>query len=173
LYCEFLLQEDSIHSLNFEQEGLCCRVFNPDDAPGVTEYPAGPYGNPNCDSPLILEENLYSAIERIVPDASFTLLTGDLVERIQWLTTDKDIVMDIDSCYSHMKGLELVYGAVGNHEANPVSSFPPAGVQTLANQSNQYMYDTLAENWIDWIRARRGSKYSIELRSIFGTSSMD
>jgi sphingomyelin phosphodiesterase len=117
----------------------------------VTDYPAGPYGDHNCDSPLDLEESLYSAIEQIVPDASFTLFTGDIVEGIQWLTTNKEIVTDIDSCYSHMRGLDLVYGAVGNHEANPVNSFPPAGVHTLTNQSNQYMYDTLAENWIDWI----------------------
>jgi sphingomyelin phosphodiesterase len=67
------------------------------------------------------------------------------------LTTSKDITTDIDSCYSHMAGLRLVYGAVGNHEANPVNSFPPEGVQTLANYSNQYMYNTLAANWFEWI----------------------
>ena len=117
----------------------------------MTEYPAGPFGNHNCDSPLDLEESLYRAIEQIVPDAAFTLFTGDIVEGVEWLTTDKEIVNDINSCYSHMSGLRLVYGAVGNHEANPVNSFPPAGVHTLANQSNQYMYDTLALNWLDWI----------------------
>lgn len=67
-----------------------------------------------------------------------------------------------------MHGLNLVYGAVGNHEANPVNSFPPQGVHTLANQSNQYMYDTLASSWIDWIgpdaaatAALRAGAYSI------------
>lgn len=117
----------------------------------MTEYPAGPWGDHHCDSPLDLEESLYAAIEQIVPDAAFTLFTGDLVEGVQWLTTKQDIITDIDSAYSHMKGLDLVYGAVGNHEANPVNSFPPAGVRTLVNQSNQYMYDRLAENWIEWI----------------------
>lgn len=102
---------------------------------------------------MSLEESLYAAIEHHEPDAAFTLFTGDIVEGVQWLTTAKEIVTDIDSCYSHMRGLNLVYGAVGNHEANPVNSFPPQGVHTLANQSNQYMYNTLAGNWLEWIGA--------------------
>ncbi len=73
------------------------------------------------------------------------------MEGVQWLTTANEIVTDIDSCYSHMSALELVYGAVGNHEASPVNSFPPAGLQVLANQSNQYMYETLSDNWQCWI----------------------
>lgn len=67
-----------------------------------------------------------------------------------------------------MRGLNLVYGAVGNHEANPVNSFPPQEVHTLANQSNQYMYDTLAGNWLDWVgseaaatAALRAGAYSV------------
>ena len=67
-----------------------------------------------------------------------------------------------------MKGLGLVYGAVGNHEANPVNSFPPQGVHTLANYSNQYMYDTLAGSWFGWIgpgaaatAANRAGAYSV------------
>lgn len=117
----------------------------------MTEYPAGPWGNHNCDSPLDLEKSLYAAIEKTVPNASFTLFTGDIVEGVQWLTTNSEIVSDIDSCYTHMQTLKQVYGAVGNHEANPVNSFPPAGVHTLANQSDQYMYNTLSENWLQWI----------------------
>ncbi len=54
------------------------------------------------------------------------------MERIKWPTTNKEIMNDSDSCYSYMRGLDLMY-AVGKHEANPVNFFPPAGVQTWTN----------------------------------------
>jgi sphingomyelin phosphodiesterase len=53
-------------------KNICCRNYTADDAPGVTDYPAGPYGNTACDSPLSLEESLYSAIETLVPNRTFT-----------------------------------------------------------------------------------------------------
>lgn len=53
-------------------KNICCRTYTSDDAPGVTEYPAGEYGAHTCDSPLSLEESLYTAIETLVPDRSFT-----------------------------------------------------------------------------------------------------
>lgn len=53
-------------------KNICCRVYDSDDAVGVTDYPAGPYGNVNCDTPLALEESLYAAIKSISPDAAFT-----------------------------------------------------------------------------------------------------
>jgi hypothetical protein len=62
-----------------------------------------------------------------------------------------------------MRGGGLVYGAVGNHEANPVNSFPPQGVRTLANYSNQYIYDTLAGNWFGCIGP--GAAATVALRA--------
>lgn len=53
-------------------KNICCRVYEADDAVGVTDYPAGPYGNAACDSPLLLEESLYAAVKNITPDAAFT-----------------------------------------------------------------------------------------------------
>jgi sphingomyelin phosphodiesterase len=143
------------------EETLCCRPYTAEDAHGLTDYPAAPYGNHNCDSPLSLEESLCVAIDQHAHDAAFTLFTGDIVEGVQWLTTAKEIVKDIDSCYSHIRGLNLVYGAVGNHEANPVNSFPPQGVHTLHNQSNQYMYHTLAVNWLEWIGAEAAATAAV------------
>ncbi len=51
---------------------ICCRPYTAADAPGNTSYPAGPFGNPGCDSPLTLEESMYSAIKSLVPDRAFT-----------------------------------------------------------------------------------------------------
>lgn len=87
---------------------ICCRPFTPADYPNVTQYPAGPYGNNKCDSPLSLEESMYAAIEQIVPDSSFTMFTGDLVEGAEWLTTKEEVVIDMNDVYYRMKGLKTV-----------------------------------------------------------------
>lgn len=53
-------------------KNICCRPYTAADGVGVTEYPAGEYGSQFCDSPVSLEESLYTAIESLVPDRSFT-----------------------------------------------------------------------------------------------------
>jgi sphingomyelin phosphodiesterase len=53
-------------------KNICCRPYTTGDEPGVTDYPAGEYGNHACDSPLTLEESLYAAVESLVPDRAFT-----------------------------------------------------------------------------------------------------
>lgn len=142
-------------STNCTQD-ICCFTYEADDAPGVTDYPAGPWGEHTCDSPLDLSLSMYSAIMDFVPDAAFTVFTGDLVEGREWSTTHAEIVQDINSAYQHMAAAGLgaqVYGTVGNHEASPVNSFPQAAIAgaIACNQSNQYMYNALASNWAQWI----------------------
>jgi sphingomyelin phosphodiesterase len=134
-------------------EEICCYPYTADMAPNVTDYPAGPWGDHACDSPLRLSESMYQAINEIASDAQFTIFTGDLVEGREESTTHGEIMNGIDSAYEHMSasGLDIVYAAVGNHEASPVNSFPQAGIDIPANQSNQYMYNTLADNWSRWI----------------------
>lgn len=51
---------------------ICCRPYTPAHAPGNTSFPAGPFGNSACDSPVSLEENMYAAINALVPDRAFT-----------------------------------------------------------------------------------------------------
>jgi sphingomyelin phosphodiesterase len=152
-------------------ELICCYPYTTDMEPGVTAYPAGTWGDHACDSPLGLSVSMYEAIRKTVPDAAFTIFTGDIVEGRQESTTHTEIVTDINSANQHMRanGLDLVYSTVGNHEASPVNSFPQAElVGVAANQSNQYMYDALADNWVDWIgqstagdAAQQAGAYSI------------
>ena len=61
-------------------KNICCRPYTTADEPGNTDYPAGEYGEHTCDSPLTLEESLYAAIESLVPNRTFTIFTGDVVE---------------------------------------------------------------------------------------------
>lgn len=56
-------------------EDLCCHAYTHSDAPGVTSYPAGPFGNNNCDTPLALEEHMYDAIKEVVPERAFTIFS--------------------------------------------------------------------------------------------------
>jgi len=126
-------------------KNVCCRPYTEADQPGNTASPAGPFGDPNCDTPLSLEQSMYSAIEKLIPDAAFTMFTGDVVEGAVWLVNNNEIISDLTSAYSNMSSLNTVYGVVGNHDVAPVNSFPPAPIDTT--MSSQYVYDTLSAEW--------------------------
>lgn len=131
-------------------KNICCRPYTSADVPGNNSYPAGEYGNVNCDSPLSLEESMYTAINDLVPDAAFAIFTGDVVEGAVWLVNETEVTGDLNNAYSKMSTLGLtVYGVVGNHDAAPVNSFPPAAVDTTI--SSQWVYDTLSADWTTWI----------------------
>ncbi|KAK5797708.1 hypothetical protein VI817_003999 [Penicillium citrinum] len=132
-------------------KNICCRPYTTTDAPGNTSYPAGEFGNPNCDSPVTLEESMYKAIEHFVPDASFTIFTGDVVEGAVWLVNQTEVTSDLNDAYNTRMPsyLNKVYGVVGNHDAAPVNSFPSAAIDTTI--SSQWVYDTLSSAWKKWI----------------------
>ncbi|KAL7267736.1 hypothetical protein RUND412_009662 [Rhizina undulata] len=147
-------------------KNICCRPYTADDEPGITDTPAGAYGNVHCDTPLSLEESMYAAIESLVPDAAFTLFTGDAVEGFVWGVTEAEVENDLDSAYTHMSKLSTVYGVVGNHDVAPVNSFPPAAVDTTI--TSQWAYDTLSGLWKTWI----GSTASSAADSNYGSYSV-
>jgi sphingomyelin phosphodiesterase len=129
---------------------ICCRPYTTADSPGNNNYPAGPYGNTNCDAPVSLEESMYAAIQSIAPNAAFTLFTGDIVDHAVWLDNETQNIKDINDAYSRMSGLVNVYGTAGNHEAAPANAFPPTALKTTAEQ---WVYDTLSADWTPWIGA--------------------
>ncbi|CAK7226792.1 hypothetical protein SEUCBS140593_006361 [Sporothrix eucalyptigena] len=132
-------------------KNICCRPYTTADAPGNNDYPAGAYGNHACDSPVTLEESLYSAAKTIAPDAAFTIFTGDVVEGAIWLVNETEVTTDLQDAYAMMAsyGLPTVYGVVGNHDTAPVNSWPPADIDTTI--SSQWAYDTLSSAWAQWI----------------------
>ncbi|KAG4439668.1 hypothetical protein IFR05_004865 [Cadophora sp. M221] len=147
-------------------KNICCRPYTAADEPGVTAYPAGEYGNHACDSPVTLEESLYSAIENLVPNRAFTIFTGDVVEGAVWLVNDTEVTNDLEDAYARMKDLGKAYGVVGNHDAAPVNSFPPASVDTTI--STQWAYDVLSSEWASVI----GSTAAAEVESNYGSYSV-
>lgn len=131
-------------------EPICCRAYSPDLAPGNNSYPAGPYGNTKCDPPKILEDSMYEGIKQLVPDAAFTIFTGDVPAHDIWLITKQEVLTDLHSTYDTMKkNLKTVYPAVGNHETYPVNSFAPARV--ISNYSADWVYNTLNDEWKPWL----------------------
>ena len=141
-----IVHYSDIHVDPFYEEGanynctkpICCRPYTTADAPGNNQYPAGEYGNYKCDAPVSLEESMYAAIKSIVPNAAFTLFTGDIVDHAVWLTNKTQNIKDINDVYSRMSGLPNVYGTAGNHEASPSNAFPPPAVKNAPSQ--QYVY---------------------------------
>lgn len=141
----------------------CCRVFNESYAPGKTKFPAGPYGDHRCDSPTALEQSMYKAIEKFVPDAALTIFTGDIIGGGVWNTSKPYNEAEIEHAYDNMNDhLHLVYGTAGNHESNPANIFEP---NSLGNET-QWVYDALSDQWSRWIgseaeqQARKSGAYS-------------
>ncbi|KAH7152207.1 Metallo-dependent phosphatase-like protein [Dactylonectria estremocensis] len=127
---------------------ICCRPYTQGDEPGNTRSPAGPNGDHNCDSPVSLEESMYAAIKEIVPDAAFTVFTGDIVDHAVWNTSKPYNEEQITNAYEMMdKNLGIVYGTAGNHEAHPANAFQPNSV----GDASQWIYDLLAGLWSGWI----------------------
>lgn len=149
-------------------KNICCRPYDADDEPGVTDYPAGPYGNPACDSPVSLEESLYAAIEALVPNRTFTIFTGDVIEGDVWLTTDEEVTSNLNDAYGRMVSIGQTYAVVGNHDSCPVDSFPPAAVDTTYAAETQIFYDTISSDIESWV----GSAAAAEVSSNYGSYSV-
>ncbi|KAA1479007.1 hypothetical protein DENSPDRAFT_89208 [Dentipellis sp. KUC8613] len=94
-------------------ESICCRTTS--SSSGNTTEPAGPFGNARCDSPVDLAESLLRAVDTIAPGASFTILTGDVVERDTWLVNKSEVTVDLEAWNLEMlQNLRTaVYPAIG------------------------------------------------------------
>lgn len=149
-------------------KNVCCRAYDADDAVGVTDYPAGAYGNVECDSPVTLEESLYAAIEELVPNRTFTIFTGDVIVGDVWETTDNEVSGGMNDAYGRMEGIGQTYAVIGNHDSCPVDSFPPAAVDTTYADETQIFYTTLSEDIASWI----GSSGSSSVAENYGSYSV-
>ncbi|KAM0278553.1 hypothetical protein ACHAQH_005121 [Verticillium albo-atrum] len=128
---------------------ICCRPYKDGDRPGRTQTPAGRFGSPRCNTPVTLERSMYQAINRLVPNASFALFTGDVVDAVVWDTSQEHNLATIAASYEVMAAhLPHVYPVVGNHEMHPANLIPP---QKSKFASAQWMYDAVADNTARWI----------------------
>ncbi|KAK7743069.1 hypothetical protein SLS62_010701 [Diatrype stigma] len=164
---------------------ICCRDYSAtgrDHKHGVPA-PAGRNGDHRCDAPASLEDSMYAAIRRLVPDAAFALFTGDVVDHAVWNTTRAQNTLDIEDAYGRMAAALplspvtesplVVYSTAGNHEADPTNSFPPTGADPGDGDGEggaggvQWLYDLLSSAWGQWIgpgaaETRRFGAYSVK-----------
>ena len=72
-------------------KSICCRPYNATFDIGsdlAKLYPAEPYGEHYCDTPVDLEEAQYHGINEMVRDRAFVISTGDMVEGFTVCTLD-------------------------------------------------------------------------------------
>ena len=102
---------------------------------------------------------MYAAIKELVPDAAFSIFTGDIVDHAIWNTSQEYNTEEINSAYKLMsETLGTVYATAGNHEASPVNAFQPNSV----GNSIQWAYDLFTNNWSGWI----GTDAAAEVKKI-------
>jgi sphingomyelin phosphodiesterase len=111
---------------------------------------------------------MYAAITDVVPDAAFTIFTGDMIDHAIWNTSrayneaestsfntllslpepgDTDRVL-VKRQYGVMNGsLAYVYATAGNHEEHPTNAFQPNSLGDKA----QWIYSVLSSEWSRWI----------------------
>ncbi|PHH61879.1 hypothetical protein CDD81_7743 [Ophiocordyceps australis] len=127
---------------------ICCRPYTEADAPGNAKRAAGPFGDHKCDVPHSLEESMYRAINQLVPDAAFSMFTGDIVDHGVWMTSKAANEEKIQNAYNIMnQSLPLIYGTAGNHEAHPVNGFQP----NEQGSETSWVYSLLSSNWNHWV----------------------
>lgn len=122
---------------------------------------------------------MYAAIRETVPDAAFSIFTGDIVDHAVWDTSESQNAAGIRDAYNRMARAGLVvHGTAGNHEASPANSFPPTAAVNgtgLSNNPTQWLYDLLASAWAQWngpaaaVTTREFGAYSTKYVSDAGT----
>ncbi|CAK5281363.1 unnamed protein product [Mycena citricolor] len=127
-------------------KNICCRAYTADEAPGVTNTPAGPFGNSACDT---------------------RIFTGDVVEGDVWLSSTTEVTTNLKDAYSRMASIGETYAVIGNHDSAPVNSFPPPAVSTDYAPETQISYDDLSANIQQWI----GSAAASQVSNNFGSYS--
>ncbi|TDL22142.1 sphingomyelin phosphodiesterase [Rickenella mellea] len=135
---------------------ICCRNFA--DHTGPATQPAGPNGNGKCDSPVTLADSMLEAAQQFGSSAHFSIFTGDVVEGAVWLVNQNEVTADLQDFNAEMASKlgAPIYGAIGNHDAAPVNSFPRSTTST--DIGSQWVFDTQAAGWTQWIGSGSASQ---------------
>ncbi|KAI0061958.1 sphingomyelin phosphodiesterase [Artomyces pyxidatus] len=130
-------------------KNICCRDFA--DHMGPVTEPAGPFGNPACDTPVNLAESMLSAIAGGgFGEPQFAIFTGDVVSGDTWIVDKSEAAKDlVDWNAAMLSGLQIpVYPTLG-HDSAPVNSFPRNTTRT--NETSQWVFDIEQVGWEPWI----------------------
>ncbi|KAI5120091.1 hypothetical protein M0805_001247 [Coniferiporia weirii] len=151
---------------------ICCRDFAPDENERDIIDPALPYGNMRCDSPMKLATSMLQAVSELVPEARFTISTGDVVDHANWLLSQSTVVDELHNFHeqliSSLSKLNTFYGSIGvwhrlsftvnladmkaltgNHDAYPTNEFPRSTSDDP--DGAKWVFDVLSSDWERWI----------------------
>ncbi|XP_002119636.3 sphingomyelin phosphodiesterase [Ciona intestinalis] len=131
------------------KEPLCCRDNTREV--GQDKVTAGYWGTAAaCDTPYWTLENLFQRASEDKFD--YIIWTGDLPAHNDWSQTREGqikLLSNLTNLLTHYFPNTPVYPSLGNHESNPVNSFPPNYVKGANNIS--WLYDALAKAWSPWL----------------------
>jgi len=128
---------------------LCCRS---DEQTSGQNSHAGYWGSAgSCDTPYWTLENLLSHAAS-VQKYDYIIWTGDLPAHNDWNQSRSGqtfLLTNLTSLLLKYFPNTPVYPALGNHESDPVNSFPPNYISGYNNIS--WLYDALARAWSPWL----------------------
>ncbi|OCB84000.1 sphingomyelin phosphodiesterase [Sanghuangporus baumii] len=135
---------------------ICCRDFSSGGESRTDDqviHPAEPFGNRHCDAPVGLANSMFHAINELVPQARFTLSTGDVVDHANWLLSRETVEDELHNFHTqlfvNLSSTNAFYGSIGNHDGYPTNDFP----RTTAEEPNSvdWVFDLLSRDWERWI----------------------
>ncbi|XP_075752511.1 sphingomyelin phosphodiesterase isoform X4 [Rhipicephalus microplus] len=148
-------------------EPLCCHAG---DVPAAKQQRriAGRWGAfRTCDIPPKTFEHMLKTI-RETQKIDYVIWTGDMVAHHIWNTSRLAnlgiMEYTVKTIEKYLPGIP-VYPALGNHEGEPVDSFPIPAVR--GNRSVEWLYMALASQWSQWLPSsatltmKRGAFYAI------------
>ncbi|KAJ7640733.1 Metallo-dependent phosphatase-like protein [Mycena polygramma] len=129
---------------------ICCRNFADELQP--PNEPAGPFGNPNCDSPIGLA---MSMLEQISAHHTWSIFTGDVVEGSSQHSRAFEVTRDI-SVFNQELGaaLNAPIHCVSSDSA-PVNNFP-LDATFDSDFDAQWVFDLEGKQWAHWTNRTAG-----------------
>lgn len=152
-------------------EPMCCR-----EMPTTPNFPshliAGYWGDyRDCDIPMRTLESMLKYISNNHKDINYVLWTGDIPAHDIWNQTRNgqlSIIRSVSHLMDKYLGKVPILPSLGNHESEPVNSFP---LPTMAgSRSISWLYDELYAIWSKWLpqyslsNIKKGAYYSVYLK---------
>ncbi|XP_019855309.1 PREDICTED: sphingomyelin phosphodiesterase-like isoform X3 [Amphimedon queenslandica] len=152
-------------------EPLCCRPPLPKGDPNNS---AGAWGDAHCDIPLQTVVNLMEHLNATQDQFEWIYMTGDLPAHNDWSQTRSgqvDIFNKMIDLFNEYLPNKPVFYSFGNHESDPVNSFPPNYI--TGSNSISWLYDDAADKLKKWLNTtdayntfKSGGYYSVDYNGI-------
>lgn len=149
LHMDPLYAEGSVANCN---EPLCCRSWSTTQSETVTYSGKWGAAEGSCDLPQVTLESMLQYIADSV-EFDYIYWTGDIPPHDVWNQTkdgNLEALRNVAALIQqYIPSDKIVYPAVGNHESEPVNSFPVPPV--YQDYDIAYLYNQLDETWRNFV----------------------